>query len=949
MRCVTILPRVSGTIVLSVWCLSAATAEDREALVTRAALDRLLDSTVHNWRFRLGDVTGAEQTNYCDSSWGRADVGHQWWPHDSTCWYRKRLVIPKIVNGIPVAGSTVRLKVGMDNEAKAYVNGEFRQQFTWADGDLVLTENAQPGDVVTIALQGINRAGYGSLYKAELSSDTSEAVVSALRNLLEQCDYAVSDTAYVTQDEAAHWQDLVEGSLQTLDMRAYRAANRDGFLASLERARAVLLRDSASLESGLASVQKDLDELKSLIEQGNRRGLQLAYQRSAARVVDSFLAYAREDMNEGSTRRRIRAIKIAAFLNGTCHRAMCEVRAALDVPLQDPRVPVYQTGPIALRDGAFWQGDRPVFFTGVGHFGQVRQDVPILPEYGLNIIQIEMGPNSVVLENGAVDDRPIREDVLRVLDNAAAHHVAVNLLISPHYFPSWAIQKNPALGECGHGFMKHCIDAPESREIHRRYLETLMPLIKDHPALHSICLSNEPHYKGTCAYSKEKFHRWIKAKYKRIGRVRELYGGRFSSFEDVPIPKDASNYALFFDWCRFNQDRFLEFHEFLRDIIHQHDPDLPVHAKVMSLAFEDPGRFELGINHEDFNGLGSIAGNDCWTAFHGEQENDYVQGWLTTAINYTLQHSTHPDSPIFNSEDHIIADGEKRYIPSSHIRTAYWLQALHGQGAATTWVWERGQSGDFAENILTRPNCALALGRISLDLQRLSPEVHALQRAKADVAILYAYSSLLPSPFYSKEAKAAFEGAYFADTICDFVTERQVMDGRLSNYKLALIPRAAYAPDAVVEGFQRYIASGGTVMTVSDAFIRDEYGRPRKSTLEQKGQGRLVVYPDPLTPFAYREILSGLLEATTCRRLVKIRGHHGELLWGINVRAVERNGRLLASLVNYLRQPQSVVLKMEQPIARITNLFENRDVTLPLELPPLEPMLVSITCAGSSD
>ena len=117
-----------------------------------------------------------------------------------------------------------------------------------------------------------------------------------------------------------------------------------------------------------------------------------------------------------------------------------------------------------------------------------------------------------------------------------------------------------------------------------------------------------------------------------------------------------------------------------------------MHAKVMSHAFEDPGRFEVGIDYERFTQLDRIAGNDCVMAFTGAGPGEYACEWQTMAMNYTLQHSVAPDRPIFNSENHLIGDGDTRYIPERYIRTVYWQEAVHGQGATTTWVWERGRA-----------------------------------------------------------------------------------------------------------------------------------------------------------------------------------------------------------------------------------------------------------------
>jgi len=143
-----------------------------------------------------------------------------------------------------------------------------------------------------------------------------------------------------------------------------------------------------------------------------------------------------------------------------------------------------------------------------------------------------------------------------------------------------------------------------------KWLDALMPLIAHHPALHSICLSNEPQYQGRCGYERAAFQAWLKAKWGAIGKADDAYGTSFVGFEDIELPQDVSHYGLYFDRWRFNQERFVAFHEMLRERIHRYDPDLPVHVKVMSLAFEEPGRFEVGIDYERFTQLDRIAGND---------------------------------------------------------------------------------------------------------------------------------------------------------------------------------------------------------------------------------------------------------------------------------------------------------------------------------------------------
>ena len=920
-----------GLAALCLWFLPAARGE-----VTHEQLDLWLDSNVHNWRWHFGEALGAERTDFDDSHWERVDLGFKWWPHDSTGWFRTRITVPEMVNGILVKGGTLRMKAGVDNAARAYVNGVLKQEFEWSKGDFILTDHAQPGEIITVALHGINRPGSGSLFEARLVNGNSEALVDGLRGLVKDINTTLEDGDYVPAAEAEHARKLAHDALQALDLEAYKSCNRGAFLASVAKARSIVLSDRATVEERLKKTADNLQALKQKIQKAHGKGRQMAYQTSDARVVESFLRCVREDLAEDHPGHQLRGLRGAAYIDRLC------VEALREEPAGDAAVPLYRTAPWTIHAGAFWQGNRPVYFTGVGHFGQVREDIPILSDYGLNIIQFEMGPANGLPTPDTVDLEAIRQNVVQWLDKAAAHNVAVNLLISPHYFPKWAFDADPAHGKCGQGFVKFCIEAPNTRVVMEKWLDALMPLIAHHPALQSICLSNEPQYQGRCGYERAAFQAWLRAKWGSIGKANEVYGTRFQRFEDIDLPQDATHYGLYFDRWRFNQERFVAFHAMLRDRIHRYDPNLPVHAKVMSQAFEDPGRFEVGIDYERFTQLDRIAGNDGGTAFVSARQGEYACDWQTMAMNYTLQHSAAPDSPIFNSENHIIGDGDARYIPECYIRTVYWQEALHGQGATTTWVWDRGQTGDLAENILTRANCVHALGRVALDLQRLAPEVYALSRAKAELAILYAYSSLLPSKDYYDEVRAAFEGAYFSGGVTDFISERQVESGQLGRYKVVVVPRASHAPDAVVAALNDFIRKGGIVMTVGQCFTHDEYGRGRERALVTSGRGKLVNYPATLTAHAYRDILDPLLDQAGAAQSVRVESIHGEPVWGVNIRAVERDGRLLVNLLNLSRDSQRILLEAKPRVRRALNLMDRKEVEFPLTLMPLEPTLLAL-------
>jgi hypothetical protein len=129
-------------------------------------------------------------------------------------------------------------------------------------------------------------------------------------------------------------------------------------------------------------------------------------------------------------------------------------------------------------------------------------------------------------------------------------------------------------------------------------------------------------------------------------------------------------------------------------------------------------------------------------------------------------------------------------------------------------------------------------------------------------------------------------------------------------------------------------------VTVGSCFTHDEYGRVRREGLAQSGRGRLVVYPDPLTPPAYRDILDRLLDDVGTERPVRLQGAYEEPVWGVNLRTVEYRGQRLVSLLNLSREPKRVRLIAETPVRRAADVLNRRETTFPLTLLPLESALL---------
>jgi len=591
---------------------------------------------------------------------------------------------------------------------------------------------------------------------------------------------------------------------------------------------------------------------------------------------------------------------------------------------------------------------RPVFFVGYGHFGQVRADIEKFPRYGTNIIQIEFGPSSVFPREGVVSDAPIRE-TLAVLDRAAKAGVAVNLLISPHYFPQWMLEKYPHLRKRREGFLQYCIHAPESQELLKRYIATIIPPLKDHPALHSICLTNEPvNVEEPCEFALRDWHNWLRNRHGDIQTLNQRWGTNFRHFPEIPLPNpfDLSHVPrpMFLDFVRFNQEWFANWHKMLADAIKAIAPDLPVHAKGMTWTMVNDPDVRYGVDAELFASFSDINGNDSANMYaHGKGE--FAQDWLLNAMAFDLQRSV-KDAPVFNSENHIIADRETRYIPPEHVRAVLWQGAIHGQSATTIWVWERtfDPKSDFAGSIMHRPACTEAVGLTCLDLNRLAEEVTALQKAPAHVALLHSVSSLVwDGGRYTDCRNKLYTALTFTGVKIGFVTERQLEHGIVPDVPVLFVPNIVHISDAAFETLKRY---KGRIVLVgnSDLLSRNEYDERRNERRGAQDSWERMAFEYGKTTWRdLWQVLLTKLKYLGVKPLVEVRSETEEPIWGIAWRCAETTNGIIVNLCNYRHDTVKVTLwHNEKPIGG-TDLLNNEKSSGSFTLLPLQIRLVQVS------
>ncbi len=651
--------------------------------------------------------------------------------------------------------------------------------------------------------------------------------------------------------------------------------------------------------------------------------------RATLAVIDYFLDWIREDIARGYTNRAELAAQELAEIGHAELERIARVKAGLEWDAPSPhyvtsQIEISHAQIIANREWPDGHRDRgDVILTGFGHFDMVRADIEKLPALGCHVIQIEVGPSYVLTSNRVSMVRI--EQYREALDRAEKANVQVCILLSPHYYPKWALEKLPSDSRCSSGFFHYCVHSPQARAFLEKYLRVLVPAFAGHRALHSFCISNEPEWSACrCPHLVRGWPKWLEDRYGSVEALNAAWGTAYASFSDVPAARDAHKVGIndptreTLEYYRYNREKFAEFHDWIAGIVRELAPGVPVHAKIRAAEALCHEPVYASVDLEQFSALGEWHGGDYHDYY--KPTNGWSHAWAKTEAALDFQRSC-ADKPIFDSEAHILPDKGTNSVPASHIYTALWQGVLHGKSAAAIWTWDRYFGEKYKEILqglfLDRPSALAAAAYAALDLNRLADRLAPLQNLDPTVLLHWSDTSLCLDGVRGDAFLECYRAASSLGQPLGVATERMLADyGRcaarewpMSEVRAILLPNAAHIPADVRKGLDRLAAEGVAIVEVPEK-------SDRELAADFAAQSREWGLPD------FPRVMAPDSDAG---------------VFGVESRGCVVDGKALVSLVNHTDKAQRVRLP-----APGRDLITGASVPLEFNFPPLMPMLVEL-------
>ena len=354
--------------------------------------------------------------------------------------------------------------------------------------------------------------------------------------------------------------------------------------------------------------------------------------------------------------------------------------------------------------------------------------------------------------------------------------------------------------------------------------EILFPIIKEYDCVAYISLGNETRFE---AYDKpyyfDEWTKYLEILYDgSIEALNDAYGTTHTDFSQVKMPQTPSETAIYYDYREFTTDILYEYFSNAKSIVKRFLPDMPVGFKAMHYTRTmKQTNSSWNTKYEKYHDIFDINLNDSFAYY--DKEGLTIQGKM---MWYDYLRSV-IDAAVVNGENHVIqdktSDGTFDYasIIPKHVATDMWQGAIHGTALTYNWLIadnETTQTNYPNPTVLSRPDLASAVGRTTLDMERLSDEIFALSEKEAEIAILYSditwnYDSTFFETLYNTYTSVLYNGQNV-----EFITERDVE--KLSNQKLLIVPKATHSTDEMVNKIKAFKDNGGDVLFVGNNCLK---------------------------------------------------------------------------------------------------------------------------------
>ena len=759
---------------------------------------------------------------------------------------------------------------------------------------------------------------------------------------------------------------------------------------------------SKQFDSLLAAVGASSAQLSDLVVLAERKGIDCTYEYITLNTTNLFQTFVRFDYNnteylceayknqygpEGCAKGEALPCRELNKTLDVLKRAITDIKHLLNTPSLHRRpIPSHSMLGTVEKNGYLFRNGDPVFPGGYDH-GSYKYYYGFPSEVVKQVIEVGQDSEEVVVSIASIlpTEEVNNTEVTRVVksfDRLYQYGLTSGLVIRCA-LPEWVITKYPDINRYMSSSCKYDIDHPMVRTLLQKALSPVVKELIGHPSLNSYRLGNEVYYRilgnqtVMSQYTVGKWHSWLLTKYKDISALNLAWNKTYKNFTEVFFPgkhnpktgsidpdEDMFGTAEWYDYCRFNADRVLDYYTWLISIIREIDQNAISHVKYVNehlfSAILDQGLDRLALNKlTNWSGCDTRIETSPQVRLRTPSRNpgQYALDWLNTAIAYTWMRTTTPQKLVDDLEVHPITTSNYRNgsVPDNHMTAVPWIIHLHGLSLHLLWAWPRAANGsylfDIVDSIPTLPQVVDEYARTLAYINALGPEVLALATAARPVCILWSITSSIQDKNYLLTQIDVFEALSFFGPQPSFIAEPDVDKmGVDAKCKVLVVPGQRYVTDTTVNAVHSFVEQGGHVVLVGNfsVFQYNEAGVKRpQSSLDW--MHNLPQVPDQDPTKLLQHLAPHLIPAESELLVACLNSIDNTTAWGVLCRSTLMPNGMVVALVNVLTVPVSIILQVNGTAVTAAidlYMYEHVDLKSPLVLQSLDVRIFELNTIG---
>lgn len=393
----------------------------------------------------------------------------------------------------------------------------------------------------------------------------------------------------------------------------------------------------------------------------------------------------------------------------------------------------------------------------------------------------------------------------------------------------------------------------------RRWLDVLVRRYRDHDALAVWQINNEPGYpfrpeegKAVRRYDFNpsaiaRFRVWLQERYGSIDELNQAWKSTSTmiGYEDFQVvePPDSSPLAwggntAWVDWMTFLGENFAEYLQWENDEVKRLDPVHTTMVNTYVLRSRDEFGVWTGMDAWRIADTADVIGMDLYPGRneHFKREPEYVSLFLDLAWSIAKHRGKQLWLPEMEGGP---IDGW--FLGPSHATDGedvvrFTVEGLaHGGKEISYHPWRdhtdmpihwgapadmNGEPTEIAERI----------AELAAVIEQHRDLLAAAQPLAADVAILWDRTTAMhlsgvdQTQFYLDAIRGAYKALWSAQVPVEFVTPREVAEGKLSGYRVVLLPFAISMSQETGARIADWVAGGGLLVGTAKCPQVDERG-----------------------------------------------------------------------------------------------------------------------------